>query len=166
MMMRRRTLLAASAAGAAAAAASGVLAPTPAWAKDDEVLLTLVDGDRKLTWTESQFLALPTERIVTSTVWTPKRTFEGPNFAGFLDASKVRRDKVRLYALDDYSSVVDVEYARRTGAILAHSQDGVRFSRKDFGPLFLMYPRDAMPELRTAAATANFVWAVIKIEGL
>ena len=38
--------------------------------------------------------------------------------------------------------------------------NGTRLKVSDFGPLFLMYPRDAFPELVGASADSKFVWQI------
>ncbi len=68
---------------------------------------------------------------------------------------------MELRTLDDYTVSVTVADARRYGAILAYSMNGKRLEVRDFGPLFLIYPRDAYPsELTGALADAKFVWQV------
>jgi hypothetical protein len=45
--------------------------------------------------------------------------------------------------------------------IVAYSMNGKRLKVSDFGPLFLIYPRDAFPtELSGAAADSKFVWQI------
>lgn len=52
----------------------------------------------------------------------------------------------------------------RYGIILAHSQNGDRLSKRKFGPLFLMYPRDQYASvLDTPTGTEKFIWQVCGI---
>lgn len=48
--------------------------------------------------------------------------------------------------------------------ILAATQDGKRLEVRNFGPLWVMYPRDAYPqELNSATYESRFIWQVNKI---
>ncbi|HMC46714.1 MAG TPA: oxidoreductase, partial [Caballeronia sp.] len=68
---------------------------------------------------------------------------------------------IELRTIDDYSYTVSAREAERYGAILAYSMNGVRLTVSKFGPLFLIYPRDAYPsELSGSAAEAKFVWQI------
>jgi hypothetical protein len=48
--------------------------------------------------------------------------------------------------------------------ILAHTRDGSRMSRSDFGPLFIVYPRDRFPALRAPIMGARMAWQVCRID--
>jgi hypothetical protein len=111
--------------------------------------------------TDAELLDLPVHTITTSTRWTPKSTFTGPLVTDVLNRVGATGDVVELRTLDDYTVSVTVADARRYGAILAYSMNGKRLEVRDFGPLFLIYPRDAYPsELTGALADAKFVWQV------
>jgi hypothetical protein len=110
---------------------------------------------------EAQLLKLPVHTITTSTTWTPKSTFSGPLLGDVLDLVDARGDAIELRTIDDYSYTVSATEAERYGAILAYSRNGVRLTVNKFGPLFLIYPRDAYPsELSGSAAEAKFVWQI------
>ena len=111
--------------------------------------------------TEADLLKLPAHSITTSTTWTPKSTFTGPLLSDVLALADARGDRCELHTLDDYSHTVPVAQAVKYGAILAYSMNGKRLKVSDFGPLFLIYPRDAYPsEFTGAGADAQFVWQV------
>jgi hypothetical protein len=110
---------------------------------------------------EAQLLKLPVHTITTSTTWTPKSTFSGPLLGDVLKLVDARGDAIELRTIDDYSYTVSAKEAERYGAILAYSRNGVRLTVSKFGPLFLIYPRDAYPsELSGSAADAKFVWQI------
>ena len=114
---------------------------------------------------EREFLALPTSTVTTSTQWTPKSDFAGPLLSKVLDEADAKGKKLRLVALDDFSVEVDADYLEKYGTILATSKDGVRLTIRDFGPIFVMYPRDSFrEELDTPAATSYLVWQLCGIE--
>ncbi len=112
-------------------------------------------------FTEAQILALPAHSITTSTAWTPKSTFTGPLLADILKAVGAYGDHVELHTYDDYASTFPVSDADRYGVIVAYSMNGQRLTISDFGPLFLIYPRDAFPaELTGAGGDTKFVWQI------
>ncbi|HEV7835142.1 MAG TPA: oxidoreductase [Caballeronia sp.] len=110
---------------------------------------------------EAQLLKLPVHTITTSTTWTPKSTFSGPLLGDVLKLVDAHGDAIELRTIDDYSYTVSAKEAERYGAILAYSRNGVRLTVNKFGPLFLIYPRDAYPsELSGSVAEAKFVWQI------
>ena len=110
---------------------------------------------------EADLLKLPVHTITTSTTWTPKSTFAGPLLGDVLKLVDARADDIEMRTIDDYSYTVSAREAERYGAILAYSMNGVRLTVSNFGPLFLIYPRDAYPsELTGSAAEAKFVWQI------
>ncbi|HEY3596605.1 MAG TPA: molybdopterin-dependent oxidoreductase [Paraburkholderia sp.] len=112
-------------------------------------------------FSEAQILALPTHSISTSTSWTPKSTFTGPLLADILKAVGAYGDEVELRTYDDYTYTVPVSDTGRYGVIVAYSMNGQRLKVSDFGPLFLIYPRDAYPaELVGALGDSKFIWQI------
>ena len=85
----------------------------------------------------------------------------GPSLADILKIVGARGQMVELHSFDDYTYAIPATDADRYGVILAYSMNGKRLQMSDFGPLFLIYPRDQYPdELSTAGATAKFVWQI------
>ncbi len=112
-------------------------------------------------FSEAQILALPAHSISTSTTWTAKSTFTGPLLADILKTVGAYGDEVEIHTLDDYTYTVPVSDTSRYGVIVAYSMNGKRLQVSDFGPLFLIYPRDQFPgELAGGSADAKFVWQI------
>jgi hypothetical protein len=111
--------------------------------------------------TEAQLLALPVHSITTSTAWTARSTFTGPSLADILKLVGAHGSQIEVHTLDDYTEKIPVSDCDRYGVIVAYSMNGKRLKVSDFGPLFLIYPRDAFPtELSGAAADSKFVWQI------
>jgi hypothetical protein len=111
--------------------------------------------------TEAQLLALPVHSITTSTTWTARSTFTGPSLADILKLVGAHGSQIEVQTLDDYTETIPVSDCDRYGVIVAYSMNGKRLKVSDFGPLFLIYPRDAFPtELSGAAAESKFVWQI------
>jgi hypothetical protein len=112
-------------------------------------------------FSEAQILALPAHSISTSTSWTPKSTFTGPLLADILKEVGAYGERIEVHTYDDYTYTLPVSDTDRYGVIVAYSMNGKRLRISDFGPLFLIYPRDAYPaELTGAATDAKFVWQI------
>lgn len=138
-----------------------------AFAQGKENLLTVTGLITKYTdshtksysFSERDIFALPQHTIETSTSWTEKSTFVGPRLSDVLSKVGATTSYVEVRALDEYSYTISIKEATRYGAILAHTMNGQRLQVSNFGPLFLIYPRDQYPkELRTPVAEAKFVW--------
>jgi hypothetical protein len=159
------------AASAAAVTAARAADSAPAAAPPDAVPLALdIEGEVRVTnnaahtayhFDEAQLLKLPVHTITTSTSWTPRSTFTGPLLSDVLKVVGAYGSVAEIHALDDYRCDVPIADATRYGAVLAYAMNGQRLRVSDFGPLFLVFPRDAHPlELGGAAADALFAWQI------
>ncbi len=116
---------------------------------------------RSYRFAEAQLLALPAHSITTATTWTPRSTFTGPLLADILKTVGAYGTQVEIRTLDDYTYTVPVSDCDRYGVVVAYSMNGRRLKISDFGPLFLIYPRDAFPdELAGASGDSKFVWQI------
>jgi hypothetical protein len=114
---------------------------------------------------EHEFLELPSSSVTTSTPWTPTSDFVGPLLGKVLSEVEAKGAKLRLIALDNFSVEVDAGYLEKYGTILAASKNNARLTVRDFGPIFVMYPRDSFKkELDTPAAASYLVWQLCGIE--
>lgn len=115
-------------------------------------------------FTEAQLLNLPVHAISTSTTWTPRSTFTGPLLSDVLKTVGAYGKQIEIHTLDDYTCVVPVSDADHYHVVLAYSMNGRRLKVSDFGPLFLIYPRDAYPlELAGPAGDAKFAWQIVSM---
>jgi len=111
--------------------------------------------------TQAQLLALPAHSITTSTTWTARSTFTGPLLSDVLKLVGAHGSQIEVHTLDDYVETIPLSDCDRYGVIVAYSMNGKRLKVSDFGPLFLIYPRDAFPaELSGASADSKFVWQI------
>ena len=91
-------------------------------------------------------------KSVLPTAFLALAAFTGPLLSDVLKLVGANGSAVELHTLDDYTVTVPASDAQRYGAILAYSMNGKRLKVRDFGPLFLIYPRDAYPSELTGAA--------------
>ena len=75
-------------------------------------------------------------------------------------------EQVRLVAANDYFVDIPTEDFRDYDAILAMEADGKRLSRRDKGPLWLMYPISDHAELNDPVYLRRLIWQVVRIEAL
>jgi hypothetical protein len=74
------------------------------------------------------------------------------------------RHLLRLRALNDYRVDVPWDDAQRNDPIVARLLDGEPMAVRDKGPLFLIYPFDDRPELRSAVYYSRSAWQLRTIE--
>lgn len=109
---------------------------------------------------------LPRHRIETTTPWTDgRRVFEGVRLGDLLDhvgASAAQTLSAR--ALNDYRVSFPAADARRHGALLALRMDGRPLQRRDKGPIWIVYPRDGIPEIQDERYDHRWIWQLDSID--
>lgn len=109
--------------------------------------------------------ALAQARIVTTTPWTKgATTFEGVDGAAFLKAIGATGKTIKARALNDYTVEIPVEDFLTRGAIIATRVDGERIPVRTNGPLWVMYPFDSDPSLKTKTFTYRAIWQLRAID--
>jgi hypothetical protein len=109
--------------------------------------------------------ALPQHEFTTSTPWYPGvRRFSGPLLRDVLAAAGAEGRTAVLIALNDYRVELPIDDAQRFDVIVARLLDGRPMAVRDKGPLFVIYPFDARPELRSAVYHARSAWQLRTID--
>ena len=138
----------------------------PALAADGAKVLTVegrVDGSSR-SFSLPELEALGTEGLTTTTPWHDGTvTFEGVAFARLMEALKAKGETAEVTALNAYTIDIPVEDLIRNKAILALKRDGRYMPVSDKGPVFIVYPFDADPSLRTEVHYSRSVWQVRSI---
>ena len=136
----------------------------------DAVILT-VTGDiahkdgKPVEFGREALEALGLHRIQTSTPWTDGISiFEGVLLSDLLDHVGARGSVAHAHALNNYEVDIPVEDFRRYPVLLALRRDGHELDRRDKGPIWIVYPRDAHPELQTAIINSRWVWQLDRLE--
>jgi hypothetical protein len=136
-----------------------------------EVLLTIAgrvrnpnDGPRA-NFDMGMLEALPQASFATRTPWYAQaRRFTGPLLRDVLAAAGAQGGTLRLVALNDYRVDMPFEDAQRHDVIVARLLDDKPMAVRDKGPLFVIYPFDARPELRSAIYYSRSAWQLRTIE--
>jgi len=109
--------------------------------------------------------ALPQTSFSTRTPWYAQaRRFTGPLLRDVLAAAGAQGTLIRLAALNDYKVDMPFEDAQRYDVIVARLIDERPMAVRDKGPLFVIYPFDARPELRGAVYYSRSAWQLRSIE--
>ena len=101
----------------------------------------------------------------TKTPWYDgAKTFTGPLGSALLEAVGATGDTMVITALNDYVTEVPVDDFKDYPVVLATEVDGQVISVRDKGPIFVIYPFDASPELNNETYYGRSAWQVKSIE--
>lgn len=120
----------------------------------------------KATFDMAMLERMKQRSIRTATPWYDNaREFTGPLLRDVLAAAGVPAvGSARFTALNDYRVEIPLDDARRHDVILARLIDGKPIGVREKGPLFVMYPFDEHPELRTTVHFSRCIWQLKSIE--
>jgi hypothetical protein len=99
--------------------------------------------------------------ITTVTPWYdgPVR-FDGVPMAKVMEAVGASGETLTAIALNDYSTDIPIADFARFNVILAMHRNGSPMPVSDRGPLFIIYPYDSSPELRSRLYYSRSAWSV------
>ena len=101
----------------------------------------------------------------TMTPWyTDKVRFEGVPMTSLMASVGAYGDRIRVTALNDYTSEIPIEDFQKYGVILALKRNGQYMPVSDKGPLFIVYPFDSVPELKSQKFYSRSAWQVARME--
>ncbi len=127
--------------------------------------LTKKNHDQTAEFDLAMLGAIRQRKTGTATPWTKgKPTFEGPILSELLDAVGCQGTQLRVTALNDYTTTIPVEDARKWPVILATHMDGAPLTIRQKGPLFVIYPFDEYPKLFNEMYFFRSAWQVRRIE--
>lgn len=108
--------------------------------------------------------ALGMETVETTTPWYKGSVrFEGVSLDRLMKRVGAKGSRVTVIALNDYSSDIPMDDFSKYNVILALKRDGNYMPVRDKGPLFIIYPFDSNPDLKSQAFYSRSVWQVAKI---
>lgn len=138
----------------------------PALAQSEPVVLEISGQiEQSRTFTLSQLAALGAVEITTTTAWTEgKHVFEGVLARDVIAAvGPTSSTIVSAIALNDYQADIPLSDFIDHDVILAWSMDGVAMTRRDKGPLWIVYPRDTLLELQDERYEHRWVWQLNRL---
>ena len=108
---------------------------------------------------------LPQHSFSTKTPWYGEpRKFTGPLLRDLLAAAGAEGKQLKAVALNDYKVDIPVEDTKSYDVVLARLMDDKPMAVRDKGPLFIIYPFDARPELRNTIYYSRCAWQLKAIE--
>jgi len=146
------------------ASATGLVAP------NSKVILTVTGkiantnkGDAAV-FDRSMLEALGIDGFETMTPWynRPVR-FDGVRMRRLLQAVGASGTSVTAVALNNYTTDIPSTDFERYGVLLAMKRDGVDMPVSDKGPLFIVYPYDSEPELKSQLFYSRSAWQVAEL---
>jgi hypothetical protein len=109
--------------------------------------------------------AIGTVKISTMTPWYDNVVeFEGVSMKALMDYVGAQGSEVTAIALNDYRSVIPMSDFEAYDVILAMKRDGEIMPIRDKGPLFIVYPYDSDPDLKSERYYSRSVWQVKELE--
>ena len=115
-----------------------------------------------VTLDAEQLAALPQHTIESATPWTDGvKHFQGPLVTEVMQAAGLKLAvgmTVQARALNGYVVEIPAEDFLRWPVILAWTMDGKVLTRRDKGPLWVVYPRDSDRKLRDAKYDHRWAW--------
>ena len=136
----------------------------------DGVILTVTAkgccaGAGSQTFTLAQLDALPQTTVVTTTPWTEgEHSYQGVRLSALLAKLGIHSKTVKVTALNDYWSSLPVAEAEQYPVILATRQDGKVLTRRNKGPIFIIYPLSQFPDLDQERTHSFMVWQAVRID--
>jgi hypothetical protein len=100
-------------------------------------------------------------RFTTMTSWTTEpAAFEGVLLSALLDVvgADPAATSLNLIALNDFENPAPIEDSRKWPVMLALKRDGEYMSRRDRGPIWIIYPQHVYPELGQREYFSRWVW--------
>lgn len=108
--------------------------------------------------------ALPGRVANVETPWFKATTsFSGPFLRSILEAAGAKGSSIKISAVNDYSAEIPFEDAA-IDTILATRLNGQIMSKRDKGPMFLIYPFDKDRNLYNEKYFNRSVWQIDEIE--
>lgn len=104
-------------------------------------------------------------RIETRTPWTDGiARFDGVLLSDVLAAVGASGSSLFAEAINGYRIELPISDAEKFGVLLAMRMDGKLLSRRDKGPLWIVYPRDSNAEIQDERYDSRWVWQLNKLE--
>lgn len=150
--------------GAMPALASELEAPS------GPVLLTVTgdiarsNGEGAARFDMAMLQALPARSFATTTIWTEgKQEFVGVSLDVLLAYLGIREGNLRASAVNDYAVSIPVSVATPSGPMLAYLRNGEEMSRRDKGPLWIVFPYDDSEAFRSETVYSMSIWQLDRI---
>lgn len=171
LLITRRGLGSMAVAGLAAAAGiSTARAFGPATPADKPILkitgkISVSNSQNIAMFDRDMLEALGLVSLTTTTPWYDGPvTFEGIRLDRLMQSVGASGTTVTVYALNDFTTNIPLDDFGRFKPILALKRDGRYMSVRDKGPLFIVYPYDSDPHLKSQTFYSRSAWQVARMD--
>ena len=136
----------------------------------DEVYLRLTNGSdgAVVELTEDDLLAMEQFTVFTENEFVDGLAeFTGPlarDVIALLNAPEI--ETLKLTAVNDYAVEVPMSDLLDYDVIFAMAQNGTRFSIRDKGPIWVIYPMSENVELQDRVYNDRLIWQLVKVDAL
>lgn len=137
------------------------------FANENRVILKIdgkIAGGGVREFTRSDLERLGADAIRTSTPWHEGvQTFEGVPLDAVMQAVGAQGSKVVVVALNQYRTEIPLADFKEHKVLLATKRGGQYMEVRDKGPLFVIYPFDQNPDLKSERYYSRSAWQVRSI---
>lgn len=145
-----------------------LLGSAAAAGEDVYLSLTNVSDGTVVNLSEDDLLAMEQFTVLTENEFVDGLAeFTGPlarDVIAFLDAADI--EMLRLTAVNDYAVEVPMSDLLEYDVIFAMTQNGTRFSVRDKGPIWVIYPMTENEELQDRVYNDRLIWQLVKVDAL
>ncbi|AVW91352.1 MULTISPECIES: oxidoreductase [Roseobacteraceae] len=149
---------------------AGCFALSPQMVCAQDVLLTIsIEGtDERFEITDDMLLQLEQQSFQTSSLWTEgSPSYSGPSLTSVLSMVGIHeQNSMTFVGANDYKVDISPALIDDTYPIIANRIDGMPFSLREKGPLWIMYPFDKRKEYQTEPVYGAAVWQLVEIRVL
>lgn len=170
MRVGRRTTVAAGILAAAGgfvgmAASSTLVRPSGPVILTVRGRVSITNGNGMADFDMPMLERMPQRTITTKTPWYESaRKFTGPLLRDVLAASGAKGTTIRAIALNDYKAEIPFDDVQKIDVVMARLLDDRPMPVREKGPLFIIYPFDDRPELRSATYFSRCAWQLRTLE--
>jgi hypothetical protein len=137
----------------------------PAIARPEPILTLSGGGGEPRDFDRATLEGLGTAKVLTTTPWTEGvQEFEGVLLRTVLNTSGRRGTVAFMKALNEYKIELPLQDAEKWPVLLAMKRNGKYMPVRDKGPLWVIYPIDDDPVLRSPAVADRMIWQLRSIE--
>lgn len=110
------------------------------------------------------FEAIDQTTVVTKTPWHKEDTrFTGVSGAALVEYLGIQGEVVEAVALNDYLVEIPVSDLLESGLIFATRANGELMSVREKGPVFVVYPFDTNPSLKSEIIYGRSIWQLVRM---
>ncbi len=108
--------------------------------------------------------ALEVIDMPTTTIWTEGvQEFRGVRLAALMERLGVTGGNIEARAINDYAVEIPLDGDTSEAALIAFEIDGTPISRRQKGPLWIVYPFDSDARFRSELVYARSIWQLDRI---